>query len=129
MVARAIADAEALLAKTGATSGVDRVHTALHGHLLAVCAAASVETPRDASLAAVYRLLLEKHPKLVPSGPRSDDIRQIQRSIAAIIGALEPVRNRASVAHPNPSLLDAPEAVLVINAARTILTYVDTKVL
>lgn len=129
VVSRAIADAEVLLQKTGATSGVDRVHTALHGHLLAVCAATSIETPKDASLAAVYKLLLAKHPKLVPSGPRADDIRQVQRSIAAIVGALEPVRNRASVAHPNPVLLEPPEAVLVINAARTILTYIDTKVL
>jgi hypothetical protein len=129
VVARAIADAEALLKETGATSGVDRVHTALHGHLLAVAAAAGLAVPKDASLAATYRLLLEKHPKLVPAGVRADDIRTVHRSIGAIIGALEPVRNRASVAHPNPVLLDAPEAVLVINVARTILTYVDEKVL
>jgi len=129
VVARAIADAEALLAKTGATSGVDRVHTALHGHLLAVAAAEGIAVPKDASLAATYRILLEKHPKLVPSGPRADDIRQVQRSISAIIAALEPVRNRASVAHPNQVLLEAPEAVLVVNAARTVLTYIDSKVL
>lgn len=129
VVARAIADAEALLATTGATSGVDRVHTALHGHLLAVAAASKIDVPQDSSPAATYRILLDSHPKLVPSGPRADDIRKIHRAIAAIIGALEPVRNRASVAHPNEELLAPAEAVLVVNAARTVLTYIDTKIL
>lgn len=129
VVRRALADAEALLASTGATSGVDRLHTALHGHLIAVAASADIALPKDASLAAVYAILLDKHDRLIPSGPRADDIRRVQRAIAAIIGALEPVRNRASVAHPNESLLAPPEATLVINASRTVLAYLDTKVL
>jgi hypothetical protein len=33
----------------------------------------------------------------------------------------------ASVAHPNPSLLDEPEARLVINASGTLLHYLDDK--
>lgn len=37
VVSRAIADAEAHLRTTGATSDVDRVHTALHGYLIALC--------------------------------------------------------------------------------------------
>ena len=31
------------------------------------------------------------------------------------------------MAHPNDGLLDAAEAQLVINAGRTILTYLDTR--
>jgi hypothetical protein len=45
--------------------------------------------------------------------------------VAAILDALNPMRNRASVAHPNPTLLEQPEAMLVVNAARTILHYLD----
>jgi hypothetical protein len=37
------------------------------------------------------------------------------------------MRNRASVAHPNPDLLDQDEAMLVINTGRTILGYLDAK--
>ncbi len=37
VVDRAISDAETLIRTTGATSGVDRIHTALHGYLRAVC--------------------------------------------------------------------------------------------
>jgi hypothetical protein len=47
--------------------------------------------------------------------------------MGAILDALNPVRNRASVAHPNPTLLDQHEAMLVVNAARTILHYLDAK--
>jgi hypothetical protein len=35
--------------------------------------------------------------------------------------ALNPVRNRATVAHPNAELLEKEEAMLVINVARTLL--------
>ena len=37
VVERALADAETLLREQGPTSAVDRVHTALHGYLLAAC--------------------------------------------------------------------------------------------
>ncbi len=40
---------------------------------------------------------------------------------------LNPIRNSASMAHPNADLLEDPEAMLVINAARTILHYIDAK--
>jgi hypothetical protein len=60
-------------------------------------------------------------------GPRAHDITQVLRSMSAILDALNPVRNRASVAHPNPSLLEQSEAMLVVNAARTILHYLDAK--
>jgi hypothetical protein len=49
VVTRALRDAETLLASNGAASGVDRVHTALHGHLRG-CASrresSSVQTQR-----------------------------------------------------------------------------------
>lgn len=124
---RAIADAEALLRNTGATSGVDRVHTALHGHLLALCEAAGIAYPAEPSLTQLLKLLRGSHPRLVPSGARADDITKVLSSLATIVDALQPLRNRASVAHPNKQLLDAPEAMLVINATRSILHYLDAK--
>jgi hypothetical protein len=47
-VQRALADAEALITTQGATSGVDRVHAALHGYLIATCdkAASTVRQTR-----------------------------------------------------------------------------------
>lgn len=127
VVLRAIADAERLLTSTGATSGVDRVHTALHGHLLALCETNGIAVSVDAGLTAAYKALRSGHPNLQEQGPRHQDIRKVLNASAAILDALDPVRNRASVAHPNKQLLDEPEAMLVINVGRTILSYMDAK--
>lgn len=126
-VERAIRDAETLIQKSGATSGVDRIHTALHGYLIAACDAAKIPYLKDPDLTQLIKLLRQHHPKLQNVGPRAQDITQVLRSVGAILDALNPVRNRASVAHPNPSLLEEQEAMLVINAARTILHYLDAK--
>lgn len=127
VVARAIADAEVLLRSTGATSGVDRVHTALHGYLIAACAAKGIAHPADASMAALLKVLRREHPRLQDLGPRPGDIKRILNACGTIADALSPVRNRASVAHPNKMLLPAEEATLVINAARTVLSYLSAK--
>lgn len=127
VVERAISDAETLITTSGATSGVDRVHTTLHGFLIAACDSEGIHYPPDSSIAKLFKLLRQGHPALSDLGPRSGDIARILGSMASVIDVLQPLRNRASVAHPNPELLDAPEAMLVINAARTILCYLDEK--
>ncbi|MGH9014395.1 MAG: abortive infection family protein [Acidimicrobiia bacterium] len=127
VVSRAIADAEALLRTTGATSGVDRVHTALHGYLIALCGAQGIPHAADAAMPALLKALRRDHPRLQDVGPRSRDIERVLNSCATILDALNPVRNRASVAHPNELLLPAQEAALVINVARTLLSYLSSK--
>jgi Abortive infection C-terminus len=127
VVERAIADAEALIRNNGATSGVDRIHTALHGYLLAVCDDTGIRHPLDASTTALFKLLREQHPAFQDLGPRAQDIVQVLRSCSAIMDALNPVRNRATVAHPNAELLEKEEAMLVINVAQTLLHYLDAK--
>lgn len=47
--------------------------------------------------------------------------------MAATLDALNTIRNNASAAHPNDTLLGDPEALLAINAGRTIFTYVAQK--
>jgi hypothetical protein len=60
-------------------------------------------------------------------GPRSDDIERVLNSFGNVLDALNPLRNQASVAHPNESLLGEAEARLVLNGAKTILAYLDEK--
>lgn len=127
-VERAIADAEALLGTQGATSGVDRLHTALHGYLKAVCDAAGLTFSADATMTNLFKLIREQHSAFQNLGPRAEDITRVIYAMATIMDAMNPVRNRASMAHPNKELLDSPEAMLVINAARTILHYLDAKI-
>jgi hypothetical protein len=47
--------------------------------------------------------------------------------MATALDAINTMRNRASVAHANEQLLDNAEAVLALNAIRTILHYLDLK--
>jgi hypothetical protein len=128
IVDRALTDAEKLLATSGATSGVDRIHTALHGYLLQICADAQIIVPtQDPNLTQLYKALRAQHPKFSSSGPRAHDIEKVLNSLSAVVDALNPLRNKASVAHPNANLLAEPEAMLVINAVRTLLHYLEAK--
>jgi hypothetical protein len=127
VVSRALGDAEALLRTSGAPSAVDRAHTALHGYLIAACDGAGIAHGNDDSMVALFKRLRAQHPKLSDLGPRAQDIEKVLNSCAAILDAMLPVRNRASVAHPNTGLLGDDEARLVINVGRTLLSYLDGK--
>lgn len=128
VVARALDDAEALLQKGGATSAVDRVHTALHGHLRYLCERAGIEFGRDDTMVALLKKLRTAHPSLQDLGPRAGDIETVLKASGSILDALNPVRNNASVAHPNEELLGREEAQLVINIGRSLLAYLDGKI-
>lgn len=127
VVERAISDAETLIGKNGATSAVDRVHTALHGQLKELADDHGIAYPSDPTLTQLLKQLRSHHPALADLGPRAEDIAKVLNSMASILDALSPVRNRASVAHPNSALLGDAEARLAINAARTIHHYLDDK--
>jgi hypothetical protein len=127
VVLRALGDAENLIQTSGATSAVDRIHTALHGHLLAVCESSGIELEDDVTSTRALKLLRQNHPALQATGPRADDITRVLNSLANVLDTLNPIRNNASVAHPNIELLDDPEALLAINAGRTIFAYLDSK--
>jgi hypothetical protein len=127
VVERAISDVETLLSTNGAVSGVDRIHTALHGYLQVVCESENISFQKDDSMAKLFKLLRQHHPALQNLGSRSQDIERVFQSFATILDALNPIRNNASVAHPGNDLLEKDEAMLVINAARTLLNYLDCK--
>jgi len=78
-------------------------------------------------MVALLRKLEAGHPKLADLGPRAQDIKTILTASASILDALLPVRNQASVAHPNAALLGEDEARLIINVGRTLLNYLDAK--
>jgi hypothetical protein len=127
VVERAIGDVEALIQANGAISGVDRVHTALHGYLRAVCDKENIVCGKDDSMTKLFKLLRQQHPVLQNLGARSQDIERVLQSFANIMDALNSIRNNASIAHPNEDLLGKDEAMLVINATRTLLHYLDAK--
>ena len=81
----------------------------------------------DAGVTDLFKVLRSQHPALVAREPRAAEIDRILRSMAAIIDALNPVRNRASAAHPNELVLQDAEAMLVINSVKTLLHYLDAR--
>jgi hypothetical protein len=127
VVLRALQDAENLIMTSGPTSAVDRVHTVLHGYLIAVCDEAGIAYGDRQTMVALLRKLEAEHPSLADLGPRSQDIKTVLNSSASILDALLPVRNQGSMAHPNAELLGEPEARLIINVGRTLLNYLDAK--
>jgi len=129
VVLRALQDAENLISNesSGPTSAVDRVHTVLHGYLIAVCNGAGIVYGDRQTMVALLRKLEAEHPSLADLGPRSQDIKTVLNASASILDALLPVRNQGSMAHPSAELLGEPEARLIINVGRTLLNYLDAK--
>ncbi|OOG43616.1 abortive infection family protein [Rhodanobacter sp. C05] len=127
VVRRALADAESLLASNGATSAVDRLHTALHGYLRSACADARIAVATDASITTLLKTLRTGHPSLKDLGVHSAELVKVLNSFGNIVDALNTLRNHASVAHANENLLEEDEALLVVNAVRTLFNYLVKK--
>lgn len=121
-------DAEHLIQSRGALNGLDRVHTALHAYLRAVVESLAIPTSTDAGTTELFKIIISNHPSFSTSTPRNADVTRIVRAMSSIVDALNPLRNRASLAHPNDSLLGPSEATLAINTVRTLLQYLDSKI-
>jgi hypothetical protein len=128
-VQEALADAGQMVAQGRPVSAVDRAHTSLHGYLKQLCSDAKLSLPsQDPSIVELIKTLLKQHPKFQVAAPQWDEAEKIARGFASILDAFNPIRNRGSLAHANESLLDEAEAMLMINASRTILHYMHHKV-
>ena len=126
-VERTLAEVELSVQTKGATNGVDRIHSALHGYLRVVCDTASIPYIEADRIEELFKKIRSGHSAFTASVPRAHDIALITDKFCAIMNVLDPIRNRGSFAHPTKALLPMPEAMLVINAARTILHYLDAK--
>ncbi len=128
VVERALGDADHLLLKSGPVSCIDRLHTALHGYLKDVCLRAGLIFDDQTSLTQLFKLLRASHPKLQHLGSQDKDVVRVLNSFSSVVDALNTIRNHASVAHPNDKLLDDAEAMLMVNATRTLFHYLNAKV-
>jgi hypothetical protein len=127
VVAHALRDAEVMIREGRPVSAVDRVHTALHGHLRYLCNAEGITLNGQETITQLYKVLRQKVPVFQPQGPHAEDIGKVLRSAAAILDALNPLRNQGTVAHPNENLLEEAEAMLVVNVSWSLLSYLDSK--
>jgi hypothetical protein len=127
VVLEALRDAETSIRDGHPASAVDRVHTAFHGHLRALCDRHALSVPDQATVNQLFNALRAGAPGLQPQGPRASDITRVLRSAGAILDALGTLRNQATLAHPNEDLLPPAEALLAVNVARSLLSYLDAK--
>ena len=123
-VEHALSDAEHLLRSRGPVSAVDRAHTAFHAYLRELARDGGIEIPHDASIAQIFKILRQRHPRLTSS---NEQIGKILSSLANVVDSINTIRNRSSLAHPNESLLPPSEAMLAINAVRALLHYLHEK--
>ncbi|MFA7286304.1 MAG: abortive infection family protein [Patescibacteria group bacterium] len=129
VVDRALLDAENLLATNGPISAMDRAHTALHGYMKNLCEEMGVAETDNKSITEFFKILRTKHPAFTSEVTRSHDVDRVLKSFASILDAMNTFRNQSSLAHPNNSLLAEAEAMLVINSARSLLHYINQKML
>ncbi len=127
VVRRALDDADTLVRTSGPQSAVDRLHTAMHGYLYSLSQEIGAQFDGHPKMNQLFKEIRRSHPALADVGARGEDVKRILGSLATILDALNPIRNNASVAHPNDRLIGEPEARLVINVVRTLLNYLEDK--
>lgn len=127
IVQQAIDDGKILIKEKGPINAVDRIHTAMHGYLKAICKQENIEIPESNPDINTLFKHVKTSQKFEIKGNRTQDIEKIINSLTNILNTLNPIRNNASMAHPNENLLEEPEAYLVINATQTILNYLNAK--
>jgi hypothetical protein len=127
LVEAALNDAEASVASGRPQTAVDRAHTALHGYLKTLCLNTGTATAAQCdTIQACLHHLRTQHPNFT-SPTQDESVRQVLRSLVSVAGAFNSVRNNATLAHPVDGLLQPAEAMLCINAMRTLLRYVHDK--
>lgn len=127
LVRHALQDATTLLDQRGPVSALDRVHTALHAYLKAACSRSGIETVEQATITNLLKQLRQQHPCFHEGGQHNEAVTRILQSLSNVVDSLNALRNQGSLAHPNSRLATHDEALLAINATRTVIQYLDAK--
>ncbi len=130
LVQQALAEATTLLRTHGPTSAVDRLHTAFHGYLRTACRIADLDlsdAPSDPRLVYYFKVLRQQHPGFSNPVAQPAAMKNVLSTAATLLEQLDPIRNRATLAHANEELIAHDEALLVINLVRGLMQYFDAK--
>lgn len=120
----ALKDAELLITNSGAASGYDRMHTALHGFLREVCKNNNISYNKSDAITALLPKI-NNYIKSLPDDGRNEKVFNMLRSANAMLDSINYLRNHNSQSHPTEELLTENDAVFSINLVRSIITYVD----
>lgn len=120
----ALDDAERTVNEGKPQNAVDRVHTAVQGHLRHICKEQDISHVEKDTIAGLSSKL-RQHYKDSKDVSNNDPIIQVLNGITSIFEGMNTLRNRASLSHSENKLLDKHEALLVINISRSLMAYLD----
>ena len=124
-IQKAISDAEVFMKNEKYDSAFDRVHTAFHGYIRYVLDKKNVQYEESDTLSQLYNKLHEQISKSIENENVSDLVKKTMRSMSGTIQAINEIRNRYSLAHPNESILSKREAEFVIHIIKDIIAYIN----
>jgi hypothetical protein len=100
----------------------------MHGYLRAALDRAGAQPATLASVTELFKQLREQDERLRTMVAGGDETKRIVMAMASIVDSANTIRNTASAAHPSGQKLEYAEAMLVINAARSLMHYLDSKI-
>ena len=126
VISKAIADAELLMEQGKYDSAFDRIHTAFHGYLRNVLDNKQVGYEESDTLSQLYTKLHTEVSANIGSTEIAELVRKSLRSASGVIAAINEMRNRHSLSHPNDDLLQKREAEFAIKLVKDMSDYINS---
>lgn len=126
VIAKAIADAELLMEQGKYDSAFDRIHTAFHGYLRKVLDNKQIDYEESDTLSQLYTKLHTELSSKMGSTEIAELIKKSLRSASGVISAINEMRNRHSLSHPNDDLLQKREAEFAIKLIKDLSDYINS---
>lgn len=125
VISKAISDAELFMQQGKYDSAFDRIHTAFHGYLRKVLDNKGVSYEESDTLSQLYTKLHDKIESEISSPDIAELVKKTIRSSSGSIAAINEMRNKHSLVHPNTSILDKREALFAIKIVKDVTDYIN----
>lgn len=125
VIGKAIADAELLMEQGQYDSTFDRIHTAFHGYLRKILDNKRVTYEESDTLSQLYTKLHTEVSENIGSNEIAELVKKSLRSASGVIAAINEMRNRHSLSHPNDDLLKKREAEFAIKLIKDMSDYIN----
>lgn len=125
VIGKAISDAELLMREGKYDSAFDRVHTAFHGYLRKLLDNKGVTYEESDTLSQLYTKLHTEISSNIGSTEIAELVKKSLRSASGVIAAINEMRNRHSLSHPNDDLLQKREAEFAIRLIKDLSDYIN----
>lgn len=125
VIGKAISDAELLMGEGKYDSAFDRIHTAFHGYLRKLLDNKGVAYVESDTLSQLYTKLHTELSSNIGSTEIAELVKRSLRSASGVIAAINKMRNKHSLSHPNNDLLQKREAEFAIRLIKDLSDYIN----